>query len=269
MTTTANQQTTPAEAAARVRSFLERRATMRGVDTTAVCSLDGDEFPLLTADLNVLAQPQPQPSTVQNMLHWALGELLGALPERRDWFNPDAEKVLRAVHTGPRVAGADLDLRDLGHLFADAQQTGRPVLLSASACGVLLGAMTTPPAVVATRQLTKDEIAQFDAAMTKRGHPIRTNADGSLAGMNCYRWEGWEAAMSTFTPCVKPDTVTRESALAAIEHVEAHNGPGRAAEARAMLECDQCDGMGTYEWQGGDQTCAYCDGTGKATGSAA
>lgn len=31
------------------------------------------------------------------MLNWAIRELLGSLPERRDWFNPDAEKVLRAA----------------------------------------------------------------------------------------------------------------------------------------------------------------------------
>lgn len=44
------------------------------------------------------ATPKPAPTnSVQNMLHWALGELLGALPERRDWLNPDAEKVLRAT----------------------------------------------------------------------------------------------------------------------------------------------------------------------------
>jgi hypothetical protein len=41
-------------------------------------------------------------SAQQNLLRWALRELLGALPERRDWFNPDAERVLRAVaEAGP------------------------------------------------------------------------------------------------------------------------------------------------------------------------
>jgi len=46
----------------------------------------------------IAAASKPAPaSAVQNLLHWALGELLGALPERRDWLNPDAEKVLRAV----------------------------------------------------------------------------------------------------------------------------------------------------------------------------
>lgn len=34
-------------------------------------------------------------SAATPMLKWALRELLGALPERRDWLNPDAERVLR------------------------------------------------------------------------------------------------------------------------------------------------------------------------------
>lgn len=34
-------------------------------------------------------------------LRWALGELLGALPDRRDWLNPEAEKVLRAFLDEP------------------------------------------------------------------------------------------------------------------------------------------------------------------------
>jgi predicted RNA-binding Zn-ribbon protein involved in translation (DUF1610 family) len=102
-----------------------------------------DLWAVTTAELNAL-KPAP-PTIVQNLLHWALGELLAALPDRRDWFNPDAEKVLRAIHSGPRIAGADLDLRDLGHLFAESQETGRPVTLSASACGLLLAAMTTAP----------------------------------------------------------------------------------------------------------------------------
>jgi hypothetical protein len=91
------------------------------------------------------AAPAPR-NTVQNLLNGALGELLDALPERRDWLNPDVEKLLRAIHAGPKVAGAELGLRDLALLFAESHETGRPVTLSASACATLLAAMTTPPA---------------------------------------------------------------------------------------------------------------------------
>jgi hypothetical protein len=92
-----------------------------------------------------VTQPEPVPPT---LLQWALRELLGALPERRDWFNPDAEKVLRAasVVAAPPIAGVDLDLRDLGRLFAESRESGHPVTLSSSACSTLLTAMTTPPA---------------------------------------------------------------------------------------------------------------------------
>lgn len=38
-----------------------------------------------------------------SLLQWALRELLGALPERRDWLNPDAEKVLRVAVDNPPV----------------------------------------------------------------------------------------------------------------------------------------------------------------------
>lgn len=43
----------------------------------------------------------------------------------------------------PPIAGSDMDLRDLALLFANAQETGQPVTLSASACGLLLNAMMT------------------------------------------------------------------------------------------------------------------------------
>lgn len=46
--------------------------------------------------------------------------------------------------TAPAVAAAPLDLRDLGRLFAEAEESGRPVTLPASACATLLAAMTTP-----------------------------------------------------------------------------------------------------------------------------
>lgn len=41
-----------------------------------------------------------KPSIQANLLNWALRELLGALPERRDWLNPEAESILRAVLEG-------------------------------------------------------------------------------------------------------------------------------------------------------------------------
>lgn len=50
------------------------------------------------ASMPVQAEPSkmiPPPNAA--MLRWALRELLGALPERRDWFNPDAEEILRDV----------------------------------------------------------------------------------------------------------------------------------------------------------------------------
>lgn len=37
-------------------------------------------------------------------LKWAIKELIGALPTRRDWLSPDAEKVLREYLAGPRKA---------------------------------------------------------------------------------------------------------------------------------------------------------------------
>lgn len=41
------------------------------------------------------AKQMPPPNAA--MLRWALRELLSTLPERRDWFNPDAEEVLRDI----------------------------------------------------------------------------------------------------------------------------------------------------------------------------
>ncbi len=68
----------------------------------------------------------------------------------RDWNearmafeNYKCEQRATAPHAAPVVAGAELDLRDLGRLFAEAQETGQPVTLSASACGTLFNAMTT------------------------------------------------------------------------------------------------------------------------------
>lgn len=47
-----------------------------------------------------------------------------------------------------------------------------------------------------------------------------------------------EALMPFLSKAIEPvaDYVTLESALLAIDHVEQHNGPGRAAQAREMLE---------------------------------
>lgn len=38
------------------------------------------------------------------------------------------------------------------------------------------------------------EAEQFEAAMTKLGHPIRKGAAGEYMGMNSYRWEAWQVA---------------------------------------------------------------------------
>lgn len=48
------------------------------------------------------------------MLHWALNELLGALPARRDWLNPDAEKVLREVANATSATPAPIVPSDPG-----------------------------------------------------------------------------------------------------------------------------------------------------------
>jgi hypothetical protein len=45
------------------------------------------------------------------MLKWALRELLGTLPERRDWFNPDAEKIMREYVNAPATPAAPAALQ--------------------------------------------------------------------------------------------------------------------------------------------------------------
>lgn len=42
------------------------------------------------------------------MLKWAVRELMNSLPDRRDWFNPDAEKVLREALAAPAKPQSDL-----------------------------------------------------------------------------------------------------------------------------------------------------------------
>lgn len=53
------------------------------------------------------AAPQPAAAPFGDVeryasVKWALRELLGTLPDRRDWLNPDAEKVLRAAITATK-----------------------------------------------------------------------------------------------------------------------------------------------------------------------
>ena len=137
------------------------------------------------------------------MLHWALGELLGTLPERRDWFNPDAEKVLRAAFSrasDPTATHGPLDLTNR----KTAEIAGRGYNIVGYVLRREDGEEVCISAESAVRWLPQ---AHYWRLMHEQ--------DGSLFG--------------------GPDAVTRESALAAIEHVESHNGPGRATEARAML----------------------------------
>jgi hypothetical protein len=39
-------------------------------------------------------------------------------------------------------------------------------------------------------------------------------------------------------------------------------------ETPSETVCNECDGMGVYEWDGEEQECAFCDGTGRVKSSA-
>jgi hypothetical protein len=70
---------------------------VRWVGDRSECTIGAREAFLAARAIPVAGLiPPPDASPNTAMLVWALKDMLSALPERRDWFNPDAEKVLRA-----------------------------------------------------------------------------------------------------------------------------------------------------------------------------
>lgn len=85
---------------------------VRWVGDRSECAITAREAFLAARALPVaglLPPAEAAPNTA--MLVWALKDMLSALPERRDWFNPDAEKVLRAfVDAAPAAPAPGLNV---------------------------------------------------------------------------------------------------------------------------------------------------------------
>jgi hypothetical protein len=76
----------------------------RWVGDRSECTITAREAFLAARALpavGAIAPDSTAPDTA--MLLWAMKEVLGALPERRDWLNPDAEKVMRAFVDAKRA----------------------------------------------------------------------------------------------------------------------------------------------------------------------
>ena len=85
---------------------------LRWVGDRSECAITAREAFLAARALPVAGSIPPAdapPDTA--MLIWALKDMLSTLPQRRDWFNPDAEKVLRAfVDAAPAVPAQGLNV---------------------------------------------------------------------------------------------------------------------------------------------------------------
>jgi hypothetical protein len=233
------------------------------------------------------------------LLNWALRELLGALPERRDWFNPDAEKVLRAAvetNLAPAEVASEITALVDGYLthgvLADQPNHREKLMRLARDVALKMAAIAPAPAVhpwdadnlrvacrdaaealrkadaplLANRLVSNVEAvlgngtvapprAKLPADLSKVQHHTYASIANSLIGKHrddsgtvYVTLADAEAAVraaaegivhfpvkgTAMDPALS-SAVTLESAQAAIEHVESHNGPGRAAQARAML----------------------------------
>jgi len=82
---------------------------VRWVGDRSECTINAREAFLAARSIpaaGVIPPADAAPNTA--MLVWALKDMLSALPQRRDWFNPDAEKVLRAFVDAAPAAQAQV-----------------------------------------------------------------------------------------------------------------------------------------------------------------